>query len=336
MFIKKEYTDNKILYKVNLFNFPIKITLKKRYNKLFANPHSLLIETSAICNNSCVFCWRSKNKEWISHLNKKLNNNLIMNFKLYKKIIDEAIKYDSLRWFCLGGPLGEPTLTENLADFFEYANSKHHFKTIAVNTNGLAINKHDIAKLLNNTTEFSISVDSINPETYGKIHGSSSFLPQVIENIKSLVEYKKYNKCLATIVVRFTENDINIGEFSEFEKFFFDLGVDEINYTKIHGFAGLHKNLTNKNTAKKCQQVYKAININPNGDLCCCCCCWQINPIFGNLKFNKIKDIWNNKKMKDWAKNRLEIEPCKDCSGIGHAVQHSLRIKREEYEQSNV
>lgn len=324
MMISKEYTETKIIYRIGA----IKITLPKKYRLLYKNPHSLLIETSAACNNSCSFCWRSHKKEQIKLLKEKLNNNLTMDFKLYKKIIDEAISYDSLRWLCLGGPLGEPLLNPNIADFFEYANKRKHFHWICINTNGLAIHKHNIEKLLNNITDFSISVDSINQNTYKMIHGVDK-LPQVVNNIKTLIEYKKNNQCLAKIVVRFTENEINKGEFDEFKKFFFDLGVDEINYTQLHGFAGVHKNLKNEVTAQNCQQIYGAININPNGDITTCCCNWKIEPTFGNLRKQKIWDIWNNKKMQDWLKNRLTTEPCKDCSGIGSDVQHSTKIQKE-------
>lgn len=325
IFFKTKYNENKIIYKIGF----IKITLPKKYKNLYKNPHSLLIEPSAVCNNSCSFCWRTHKKTQIPLLKEKLHNNLMLDYKLYQKIINEAIRYKSLRWLCLGGPLGEPLLHPHITDFFEYANSKKHFRQICINTNGLAINKHDIAKLLNNITDFSISVDSVHPGTYKKIHGNDKLF-QVIDNIKSLIEYKKHNKCLAKIIVRFTENDINRGEFPEFKKFFLDLGVDEINYTQLHGFAGVHDELKNKITAQNCQQVYGAININPNGDIITCCCNWQIDPTFGNLKKQKIIDIWNNKKMQDWYINRLNIDPCKNCSGIGADVQHSVRILRGE------
>lgn len=308
---------------------PVKIKYNKiRKNELYNYPHSLIIDTTVLCNNNCSFCWRSNYPEYLKHIQKDYSNNHTMDFKTFKKIIDDAVQYDSIRWFSCCGPMGDPMLNSQIADFYEYANSKQHFKDICVNTNGLAIDKHNISKLLNNLTEFSISVDSICPETYGKIHGNPSYLKKVIENIKTLVEFKRNNKCLAKIVVRFTENEINMGEFPEFEKFFLRLGVDEINYTKIHGFAGVHKELKNQNTANSCQQILGAINFNFKGDMTTCCVNWQIEPTFGNINKNSIKEIWNNRKMKKWLKNRLDIEPCKNCSGIGCEVQKGTRIIR--------
>ena len=49
--------------------------------------------------------------------------------------------------------------------------------------------------MLNSLTELSISVDSINPDTYEKIHGNGETLPTVINNIKKCIEIKKKYNC---------------------------------------------------------------------------------------------------------------------------------------------
>ncbi|MDR1168452.1 MAG: radical SAM protein [Heliobacteriaceae bacterium] len=298
------------------------ISYKKAPKKtLYNNPHSLIIDTTILCNNCCSFCWRKNYPDYLEKINQKYSKNHTMDFKTYKKIVDDAVQYDSIRWFSLCGPMGDPMLNPNIEKFYEYANSKKHFKTIALNTNGLAADKHDIGGLLNNITEFSISVDSINPDTYGKIHGSGKYLTTVIENIKKLIACKKEHGALADIVVRFTENELNYGEFREFEKYFSELGVDRINYTKMHGFAGVHKNMRNNDNASRCQQLLGAVNFNFKGDMTTCCVNWKIEPAFGNIKNKTIKQMWNGHLMKKWLKNQLNTEPCKDCSGIGEHVQ---------------
>lgn len=334
---------NKFIYKekfgqkriIHIGKIKIKYNKIKK-NELYNYPHSLIVDTTMLCNNNCSFCWRSNNSTYLKAVSSKYKCNHTMKFKLFKKIIDDTVQYDSVRWFSLSGPMGDPMLNPEIENFYEYASSKKHFRDICVNTNGLAIHKHDIKKLMTNLTEFSISVDSVNPETYGKIHGSPTYLSQVIENIKSLIEFKRNNDCLAKIVVRFTENEINQGEFPEFEKFFFNLGVDEINYTKLHGFAGVHKELQNSHTAQSCQQILGAINFNFKGDMTTCCVNWQLEPTFGNIKNKTIKQMWNNRKMKSWLRNKLNQEPCKNCSGVGASVQHSIKITRKDYLSVNI
>ena len=327
--IKKNNNNNRTHLVVTIFGIKIKFKLIQKFLKY--NPSSLIIDTTLLCNNNCSFCWRSNNSEYLKNINKQYLTKTIP-FKIYKKIIDDACQYDSIRWLSLSGPMGEPLMNDNIEQFFSYAYKKNHFDQIVINTNGLAINKKDISVLLNSIHEFSISVDSINPDTYEKIHGHKN-LSQVIENIKSCVEYKKKNGCIAKIVVRFTENNLNIGQIDEFIEFFKEIGVDEINYTKEHSFAGVNKELKNQTSMKTCLQPTKVINFNFLGDLTTCCVNWQINPTFGNIKNKTIKQLWENKNKINWnEKIRFNEDPCKNCGGLGE-VQCSVRIDMNNYKK---
>ena len=284
-------------------------------------PHFIVVDTTMLCNNSCYFCWRKQKPERLKEINQKFKNYQSMPFETFKKIIDDVTQYKSVNWLSLCGPMGEPMMHKEIEKFTTYAFKKNHFKKITINTNGLAIDKHDIGMLMNSVQDFSISVDSIDPETYGKIHGSSEFLPKVIDNIKKCIEYKKQYGGVSKITVRFTENELNIGQFPEFKKFFLDLGVDEINYTKVHSFAGVKKELANRNGAELCCQPYRVLNFTFEGNLTTCCINWQMEPIFGNIKNNTIKELWMNDKMQKWLKTRLDNDPCKNCNGLGIHVQ---------------
>ncbi len=293
---------------------------KFRKKTLPFNPSMLVIDTNCLCNNSCYFCWRTNKIEALKELNKNHGKNPYISMEIYKKIIDDAIQYPSITWLSLCGPMGEPMMHNKLDDMLEYAYKKNHFEKISINTNGLAIDRHDIKKLLSSTHDFSISVDSIDPETYEKIHGKNSNLNKVIENIKRCVEYKKYKGAISTITVRFTENELNMGQYPEFKKFFLNLGVDEINYTKVHSFIGVMEKSVNIKTAKKCCQPFRAINFTFKGDMTTCCINWQMSPIFGNIKNSSIKELWMNRKMTDWLKTRLNTNPCNNCGGLGSKI----------------
>lgn len=309
----------------------IKLKFKKIKKELLYNPCSLIIDTTLYCNNNCSFCWRSNKPDYLKNVNQQYKTKT-MPFKIYKKIIDDACQYNSLKWMSLSGPMGEPLMNDDIEQFFSYAYKKNHFDQIVINTNGLAINKRDISILLNSIHEFSISVDSIKSDTYEKIHGHKN-LSQVIENIKSCVEYKRKNGCVAKIVVRFTENALNIGQIDEFLDFFKEIGVDEVNYTKEHAFAGVNDKLKNKTEMYNCGQPTKVVNFNFLGEMSTCCVNWQINPTFGNIKNKTIKQLWESKNKVNWnEKTRFNEEPCKNCSGLGD-VQCSIRINMNDYKK---
>lgn len=308
------------------------IKLKHFFNQLKHplrhDPFGLIIDTTILCNNNCSFCWRSNKSEYLKEINAKYKNCHTMDFEVYKKIIDESVKYKTLKWLSLSGPMGEPMLNNKFEEFIEYAFNKKHFERISINTNGLAIDKRDIARLLNSIHEFSISVDSINIDTYEKIHGNRN-LPKVIDNIKKLVEYKKNNKVIADIYVRFTENEYNRGEFVEFRKFFEVLGIDYINYTQEHSFAGVNRELINEDHMRNhCIMPYNVVNFNFLGEMTTCCINWELNPIFGNIKNKTLKDMWNSIEKHQWNDiRRFDTVPCVNCGGLGYESQHSKIIK---------
>lgn len=317
--------DNNTHKVITLLGIKFKFKIKPKF--LWNDPHALIIDTTLLCNNSCSFCWRSNFPEYLKEKNKKIKQKS-MPFNIYKKIIDDACQYRSIHWLSLCGPMGEPMMNDRIEDFFEYAYKKNHFAQIVINTNGLAIHKRDISRLLNSIHEFSISVDSIQPETYEKIHGHSN-LKQVIENIKSLVEYKKNNGSVAKIVVRFTENKLNKGQIDEFIEYFKKIGVDEINYTHEHAFAGVNQELNSDITNKMCDQPFKVVNFNFLGELTTCCINWHMSPVFGSIKNHSIKQLWESKKKLEWNKTCFEKDLCKNCSGLGFS-QHSQRINLKE------
>ncbi len=288
--------------------------------RLIHDPYGIIIDTTALCNNCCSFCWRSNYPDRVKEISTKYQNNHTMPFKTYKKIIDDICQYDSVRWLSWSGPMGEPLMNDRIEDFFEYAYKKHHFYKISINSNGLALNKRNIGRLLNNCTEFSVSFDSINPEIYEKIHGHKN-MQQVIENIKAMVVYKKEHGAVAEIRVRFTENELNAGQFPEFKKFFDEIGVDFVNHVTAHAFAGVKKELQSFETASECDQYMKIVNFDFLGNLSACHLNWHMTPTFGNIKDHTIKELWESPEKLNWNCNRLTYPPCGTCSGLGIKVQ---------------
>ena len=287
--------------------------------QLVGNPHVIIIDTTLLCNSKCYFCWRSNKSEHLRTLLQKYENRTVIDFEIFKKIVDDVVQYSGIRDISLCGPMGEPLMNMNFTDLTEYVMSKRHFTTNVINTNGLNIHNHSINRLLNSLTEISVSVDSIDIETYKKIHGVPD-LARVIKNIRNIIEYKKKNSCLATIAVRFTENEHNIGQYPAFKHFFTLLGVDRINYTKIHSFAGIHEDLVSSRGVAECVQG-RVINFDLHGNMSTCCVNWRPSPRFGNIADKTIAEMWNSSKRTGWWNARNDIEPCKNCGGLGYLPQ---------------
>lgn len=315
---------------VNICGIKIKFRRKTKKKTLKYEPYGLIVDTTLLCNNNCSFCWRKNFPDYLKELNSKYKNKT-MPFDIFKKIIDDACQYDHITWFTCCGPMGDPMLNSEIEKFYEYAHSKKHFKWISVNTNGYVLDKKDLSILLNSINEFSISVDSINIDTYEKIHGHRD-LDKVINNIKKCVEYKKKNGALAAIVVRFTENELNRGQIDEFAEFFKEIGVDEVHYAQEHSFAGVKEEYNDEETMRECPHPHGLINFDFLGNLTTCCINWHLVPIFGNIKNKTIKQMWESRQKFKWNdKTRFNTKPCNNCSGAGEKIKGEVRSRRIKF-----
>ncbi len=286
--------------------------------RLKYNPHSIIIDQTTFCNQCCSFCHRSLDNE-SSGVSKRENS--VLPFFLYTKIIDEAAKIDSVRWLSLCGPMGEPLLVHDLIERLEYAKAKSHFKTILINSNGQALEKHAAERLLRSCSDLQFSVDSIREETYAKIHCGGN-LQKVIQNIIHLYDVKK---CLsgpsAAIRVRFTENEHNVGEWKEFEAFF-DSISDDVFRVRVHSFMGRMEQYRSKLGATICNQPFKIINFNFRGELTTCCINWRLEPTFGSIADSSLQKIWESSAIEKWREMRISTT-CNLCGGLGTFQQRA-------------
>ena len=292
-------------------------------------PHSLIIDLTTNCNQKCFFCWRINRPEYLNEVLKDTNKTI--DFDIYKSIIDDACKINSIKWLSLCGPMGEPLLANNFLQFPQYAMNKKHFNTILINTNGFALNRYEPYEILSSLTDIQVSVDTINPDTYEKIHGFGKQLPIVLENIKSLLDCKnKYSELKTNIRVRFTENEYNKNEWNEFEKYFNSINC-EILHVKIHSFNGINPERNNEIGAYLCNQPYYVVNFNYKGEMTTCCTNFELSPVFGNIKENKLISLFNSKKFNKWRINRMK-GICSNCGGLGSITQrHDNYLSEDEY-----
>ena len=70
-----------------------------------------------------------------------------------------------------------------------------------------------------------------------------------------------------------------------------------------------------------CEFPFEQININPEGNVLICCVDVYYTNIIGNLKKEKLIDIWNGEKFTEIRKNLIEsgrnnINPCKGCDKL--------------------
>ena len=161
-----------------IFNL-LKIYLNYCFKRTDCNYFTLRIwiELSSRCNLSCRYC---VNKNLLSHQRGD------MNFRLYKKIIDEiASKVHDVNLF----HRGEPLLNKNIVPMIAYANKKG-IRT-RIHTNATLMNKElDGNMILAGLGLISFSFDEYTKEIYEKNRNGANFEKSLV-NIIDFLKVKK-------------------------------------------------------------------------------------------------------------------------------------------------
>ena len=144
-----------------------------------------MIEITNRCQFKCDHCYVDKNRK---------ND---MDFKSYKKIIDELFEINCFTIILTGG---EPLLNKDFKKMYLYAKEKG--MRVGINTNGFLIND-EIIKLFNKYKphQIEISVYGYNDYTYEQFTHYKNAFAAVNDNINNLIN-NKVNLKLKTVLTK--------------------------------------------------------------------------------------------------------------------------------------
>jgi MoaA/NifB/PqqE/SkfB family radical SAM enzyme len=297
-------------------------------NALKYNPFMLIVDQTVRCNEACYFCWRNDPKK-VKEQTKKAEGVYDMPMELVKEIIDQGSRIPSLHTFNVCGPMGDPTMVGDMAERGRYARIKGFQKTM-MNTNAVALDKHDPEELLRAFNEVKVSLDTLDADNYKEIHGKPH-LERVLNNIVNYWEVKQKKNIPGNFKAKITLNEKNEPEVEDFKKWAEKTGVP-IEWKSIHSFIDIMPQFGNDIGMKLCEQPYKTININFKGELTTCCINYKLEPAFGKVGVDgSIKEIWEGEKFEQWRKERTD-GICKGCAGLGGRLKHA-EVAMPEYER---
>ena len=153
----------------------------EKFKALQKGPLCVDIETAAICNLACPFCYR----QFIATPDK------LMDINLYMKLIDQCAEIDvpsiKLNW------RGEPLMHPKLPEMVKYAKDKGILEVI-INTNAVLLTEKLSKKLIDAGLDLMIySFDGGTKESYEKMrigrYGENTFEP-VVKNIRDFARIR--------------------------------------------------------------------------------------------------------------------------------------------------
>jgi radical SAM protein with 4Fe4S-binding SPASM domain len=292
-------------------------------------PFALSIEPTTSCNLRCPEC-----PSGLRSFSRPIG---MLDYDLYKYIIEQCAPYLSylILYF-----QGEPFLNPDFFRFIQLASEKKIYSVTSTNAHFL---DKEQARLTVEAglDKIIISIDGTTQETYEKYRIGGTF-SKVIEGIQNLVYWKEQQKKQhPLIVLQFLILNTNHHQINEMKLLGKQLGVDQLNFktAQIYNFnkgstfipdipmysryKKMNEDYVIKNKLlNQCWRMWSSSVITWDGRVVPCCFDKDAKYVFGNLKENLLKDIWNNSHQSKFRKkilvSRKEIDICKNCSEGGN------------------
>ncbi len=287
-------------------------------------PAVVQVQTINRCNAKCGMC----PYPYTVHRQERQ----VMDDALFTKIARECASEPDLQEFvpmAQNEPLLDPKLEARIAEFKSLA-APHQIVEIV--TNGSALTPARFLKLVQAGVDLiTVSLSAHSEATYNKVMQGLSW-PQVMKNLDGLAaaDTSKVN-----LFLRYIHQRDNQTEFPAFRRHWlrrgFNLFAFEMNNragtVKDYGslepvksffFRRLRKVMGRK-YFRVCPHAFSIAHVLQNGDVPLCANDWDNREILGNVKRDRLREIYNSPRLQDirelMRQGRYEeIGPCRDCS----------------------
>ena len=288
-------------------------------------PLSVDIEIAAICDLACPHCSR----EFLVTPDK------LINFDLYKSIIDQAVKLDvpsvKLIW------RGEPLLHPKVKQLIKYAKESGIIEVI-INTNATNLNEKKANELIDSGLDQLIySFDGGTKKTYEKMRPGrfkKNKFEDVYNNIENFAKIKKLRNSkfpitkIQMVMTKDTRNeiddfhrifnnivdDVTVTQYNERGGSINDLGEEIRNkildYLKKNNLpletpymVDIDNNIFVSLKRKPCEQIYQRLMVTYSGRVGMCCHDWGASHGIGYLSENAFKEDQDKKIVEDKIKD---------------------------------
>ena len=305
------------------FSYYISRFLKKAIH--LGSPISIAMEPTTSCNLRCPEC--------PSGLRDFTRSTGMLEPSFYRKVIDEIYKHTHYLTFYFQG---EPFLNKGFLDMVSYASKKNIYT--ATSTNAHYFDEETAKKTVESGLDrLIISLDGTTQDTYEQYRIGGT-LNKVIEGTKEVLKWKKALKSKTPhirfqfLVVKPNEHQIEDAVILGNE-----LGVDEVVfktaqiYDYKNGSPLIPENdqysrykktstgyvLKNK-LLNQCWKMWQSCVITWDGKVVPCCFDKDAKHQLGDLKENKLNDIWRSSGYQNFRKSilkgRSQIDICKNCT----------------------
>lgn len=284
-------------------------------------PYSAFVFPTTFCNFKCVYCAHSLGDEGMKEKYNFVKEN--MSLDTFNNTIEQFKEFPKkLKMLSLTGQ-GEPLFNKNIAKMVEIAKKANIAERIEIISNAGLLTPSLADDLINAGLDtLRISLQGLSSKKYKEICGADIDFDKFLENIKYFYNHKKDTNLFVKIM------DVAL-EKGEEEKFYETFGnctdrmyIEKMRpvYDGVDKTEGMNYDADRYgrkiNARKVCPLPFFMLGIFPNGDVEPCDGIYK-PVVLGNVNNEKLIDMWNGQKLKDFWKmqltNRFENPKCAVC-----------------------
>ncbi len=334
----------KILPRINLNNR----TLLEKVIPL-TTPFILFVDPCNICNMKCAFCPNGHTE--IIRESRRIQTR--MNFRLYRKIINDLKEFDKPLKVLRMYKEGEPLLNVHFESMVRYAKNSGYVNFIDTTTNGYLLSSSRSKSIIESGIDkINISVNGMSYEQFLNNSGIRINYNKYVENINNLYNIKEDINKKCEIVIKIVGDYLTDDEKLKFYDTFGDIcdnifieniapcwsefDVEKHTSIKINKLKGIYNNeLTNVNV---CPYIFYSMSVNSDGTVSLCFLDWQRKLIIGDTKKQSLKEIWNNDilyhyQIDNLNNKRKSIESCKNCGQLIYGMPDNIDLYVEDLKE---
>jgi MoaA/NifB/PqqE/SkfB family radical SAM enzyme len=298
---------------------PVKwLAYESGQTRLVPPPDRLYIESTNICNLSCIMCPTGRKEQ--------VRKKGYMDFELFKAIVDQMAPWVQATTLHIWG---EPLLHPRLFDMIAYCRQRGLHSEIS--TNATLLNEERARRVLDaGLGGIYLCLDGMRPETYEQIRINADY-EKTNANIRRFIELKQAGGYAEPFVnLQIIEMERTVGEIDEFVNAWKLPGVDRINVKPFDSWAG---QVTDINALRPddgqsqvqryaCPNLWYHTHIYWDGRIAMCDRDFNLAYDLGNVRSLdgevRVLENWNGPKMQKLRRlhvqNKLDgVSPCNTC-----------------------
>jgi len=296
-------------------------------------PFVIFLDPSDKCNFRCKFCPTGDNK-----LMKKVKRpSGIMDFDLYKKIIDDLCELEKpikvLRLY----KDGEPLLNPKFPDMIRYAKKRGCALQIDTTTNASLLGPRINLELISSGLDrINISINGLSDQSYREFTRHKIRFNTLVDNIRHFYEHR--GNCQVSI--KMVGDNLPSADHQRFFDIFGDIAdrifiehvapcwpTFEMTDVAPNTSVGIYGQEIRE--VEVCPYIFYSLSINSDGGVSLCFLDWARQLIVGDLKTQSFKEIWNGTLLSDYRKmhllkKRKTHSICGACGQLSHGLPDNI------------